>query len=173
VTPPGHEALIAESGVSPTSFRRCVAEMKRAGWLTGKQPRYIYEDQRTGDTRYGSLRVVYTLTKKFFEALGLDRRLKVERDKAVIRAGERRRIYALGLLEARDAGEKARRAVVREQDAAARARGSAAKAAADEIDARENAARQLIGLKLRLRQAHPDWGADRIDREARALLERL
>jgi hypothetical protein len=112
VTPPGHEALIAECGVSPTSFRRCIAEMKRAGWLTAKQPRYLYESGETGETCYGALRVIYTLTAKFFKALQLDKRLKVERDKASERAGERRRIYAAGLLEARHKAGAARSALL-------------------------------------------------------------
>lgn len=160
VTPPGHEKLAELTGLSLTRLRRALREGIRAGYWTATQPRLRYRNA-AGDWAYAAFRVVYRLAERFFARLGLGRRLAKERIKAAERLRDRRRIYALALLGARDARLKTRRGSRDHSGPTARQ------------DDAENAARLLADLKLRLRQRYPDWPAERVAAEASRALRRL
>lgn len=154
VTPPGHVKLAEETGLSLTRLRRALRDGVRAGYWTRTQPKVKYTNAE-GSQAWAAFRVIYRLTDRFFARLGLGRRLERERKAAAERAGERRRIYALALLEARDRV----RSFVRKHE----------KAPPPTVDAGENRARLLIEIKLRLRARWPDWPPERIAAEAERL----
>lgn len=156
VNPPGQLALAAETGLSLTRLRRAIRDGVTAGYWTRTQPRlkYITAD---GEAAWSSYRVIYRFTDRFFHRLGLAKRLTRERQRAAERCGQRRRIYALALLEARARFRKVR---------------GAPRQAAQSTDAAENEARLMAELRLRLRARWPDWPVERIDGEA-ARLRRL
>jgi hypothetical protein len=157
VTPPGHDRLAEETGLSLTRLRRAIAEGVRAGWWTASQPRLRYRGA-DGEWAYAAFRVIYRLSEKFFRVLGLGPKLQRERVKASERLGQRRRIYALALLAARDSFRTLRRGL----DLARRT----------DIDAAENRGRLLTELRLRLRQQYPGWPPERIEAEAQRLAGR-
>lgn len=156
VTPPGQVKLAAETGLSLTRLRRALRDGIRAGYWTRTQPRLKYTNQE-GLPAWAAFRVIYKLTDKFFARLGLGKRLDRERKAAAERAGQRRRIFALALLEARDRLRAFRR------------RKDGPQAPPASTDDAENRARFLIELKLRLRAKWPDWPAERVAAEAERL----
>jgi hypothetical protein len=152
VNPPGHEVLLRETGLSRTRMCRAIRDGKRAGYWTAHQPRLEYTNAE-GAKAYAAFRVIYRLTDRFFERLGLGRRLKVERDRASERARARRaRIFPGPLLRGREAMRRLR----------ARPRAGAPPGA--EVDQR-----RANEIMMRLRHQHPDWDAERIRAEARRL----
>lgn len=153
VTPPGQIRLTEETGISMSRLRRAIRDGVRAGYWTRHQPRLRYSRQ-DGAYAYCAFRTIYRLTDRFFVRLGLGKRLVKERQRAAERAGGRRRIYALALLEARDQLRKRSRAVAR---------------APRSVDDAENDARLLNSLRLRLRMQYPGWPPERIDAEAKRL----
>lgn len=141
----GEHGLAALAGVTLSRLRRALGELRRMGWITSSQ-RVVEYTNAAGARAYYACRVVYVLTPKFFEALGIDRKVAKERKRASDRCGERRRIYAGALLS----------------------RG--ARGAAHTFDAAANDARRMGELELKIRQRYPAWSRDRVRAEARRRL---
>jgi hypothetical protein len=183
VTPPGHEELARLTGLTLTRLRRAIRDMVRAGYLRGprrgsklnRQPVTEYTNAK-GERAYCAHRVVYVLTDKFFERLGLGPRMARERTLAVARRAAHRRIYAGALLEGRELAKGLRHGSREKRFPGApgtptRAVGApAGPAPLVSVDAAENAARLVAGLKLRLRERHPDWGAARLEAETERIV---
>lgn len=185
--------LISETGLSPTRFRRYLALGKRAGYWKAYQHRERYWNADTGEWAFSACRVVYRILPKLLRRLGLISRWRRDARQIYRQRAERaRRIYPGPVMRAAadrrrlqpgtprgtplelgaDAtqGEETRRGS--SPSARRRRDRDAAADQAAQLERLENFERTLIPVKLGLRQKHPDWGADRIDREARALLGR-
>lgn len=135
----GEHGYVAESGLSLTRFRRGLREYLALGWVTWSQ-RVVEYRNKLGDRCYYACRAVYTLTAKFWKAIGLDKKIARERRKASAQQGHRTRVYA----------------VVRPHT----------RRAARTIDQAENDARNRASAELELRRQHPGWPADRVRAEA-------
>jgi hypothetical protein len=135
----GEHGLAAESGLSLTRFRRALGEYLRLEWVTWSQ-RVVEYRNKAGERCFYACRSVYTLTAKFWKAIGLDRKIARERRQASALQGHRPRIYA----------------VVRPHT----------RRAARTIDQAENDARNRASAELELRRQHPGWPADRVRAEA-------
>lgn len=176
--------LCVETGLSITRLRRAIRDGRLAGYWDGpgrgskiRQPVTEYVNA-AGAKAYCAHRVVYRLTDKFFQRLGLAKRMERERKHAVERRAERRRrIYAGALLEGREFARAMRagsRETRRHGDAGAPTRGVSEPSRGTppaSADAADNAARMLSVVKLGLRRKHPDWGAARLEAEAGRLLK--
>jgi len=187
--------FISETGLSPTQFRRYVALGKRADYWKAYQHRDRYWSDVTGEWTYAACRVVYRILPKLLRRLGLVSRWR--RDARAIyrqRTERQRRIYPEPLMR----GIERRRRVQpgrpgdprgvplelgadvdqapgprAERAPAGRRRRRDADPAAEraaQLERLESHERTLVAVKLGLHQKHPDWGPERIDREARALL---
>lgn len=188
VTPPGQHVIKAdgsesglsvETGLPLTRLRRALRDLRRAGYITGpgrgsnvKQPVMQYTNA-AGERAYCAFRVIYTFTVKFFERLGMDRRLERQRTMASERRRARARVYAGALLDGRDAARGMRtgsRETRRRDDAGAPTRALATRRPPAALTDADHAT--LLTVKLGLRRKHPDWGPERLDAEAKRLLGR-
>ncbi len=154
VSPPGHAELAVETNLTLTRMRRAIRDGRRAGWWTAHQPRLKYTNDK-GESAHCAFRVIYRLTDRFFDRLGLSRRLKRERDQASHRATARRqRIHPGPLLAARDGFRSLLAPRPRPRPT---------------VDDKENEARLMNALMVRLSLKHPGWDPERVRAEARRL----
>lgn len=192
VTAPGQQGpkgreleggLVRETGLSITRVRRAISTAVRAGWLRG--PRRGSKDNRqpvteytnaAGDRAWAAHRVVYVFTAMFFRAVGIQtHKLERERAFAVKRRDERRgRLYPAALLAGRELvrgmghGSREKRPYGVAGGPTPGVSKSAGPSGALAVDDAENEARLVATYKIRLRERHPDWGAARLEAEARA-----
>jgi hypothetical protein len=110
------EATIeTETGLSRDRVVRALADLRDAGYMDSHQPKKSYEDEITGDTRWRGYAAVYTISKKFFERLGIDLEWLDEERKA---AGVRENTSPEPLVDVRL--QRERRRIIRTQARAAR-----------------------------------------------------
>lgn len=179
VNPPGQAKLCEETGLSITRLRRAIKDLRLAGYILGPSKGRTENRQRRieyvrpdGSKGWSSCRVVYVLTRKFFERLDLSRRLEKEQadayrraragrpsSGALLAAREHRRGWKAGSREARPLGSPG---------APTPAVATTASQAAPPLT--EERARHLMAIQLAIRGAHPEWDPDRVRSEA---LERL
>jgi hypothetical protein len=167
--------LISETGMTPTRFRRYVALGKRAGYWKAYQHRERYWNAESGEWAFSACRVVYRILPALLRRLGLISRWR--RDARMIyrqRTERQRRIYPGPVMgaaaERRQLQPGTPRGTPLELGTRRQRTRDVAGDQAAQLERLEAFERTLIPVKLGLRQKHPDWGADRIDRAARALL---
>ena len=178
VNPPGQAKLCEETGLSITRLRRAIKDLRLAGYILGpakgrkenrqRRIEYVGTDGKKG---WSACRVVYVLTRKFFERLDLARRLEKEQADAYQRARAGRPSSG-ALLAAREhrRGWKAGSRETRPRGAPGAPTPAVARPTSHAGPMAEDTARNLIGVQLAIRGAHPDWDPDRVRAKA---LERL
>jgi hypothetical protein len=179
VNPPGQAKLCEETGLSITRLRRAIKDLRLAGYILGpakgkkeNRQRRIEYTRPDGTKGWSSCRVVYVLTRKFFERLELSKRLEKEQadayqraragrpsSGALLAAREHRRGWKAGSRETRPLGSPG-----------TPTRAVAGTTGQTDPPPTEERARQLMAIQLAIRGAHPEWDPDRVRAEA---LERL
>ena len=106
-----YATLESETGLTRTRLFEALRDGESAGYWSSHQPRKRWEDDLTGEDRWRGFPSVRTLSKKFFERLGIDLEwLEEERKKASERE---RQPEPAPLVDVRLA--RARQRVIREQ----------------------------------------------------------
>jgi hypothetical protein len=156
---PGEEQFVREAGVSPTQWRRGLADMRDGGYVTSHQPRTRYLNAE-GEEAYCAHFTIHCISEKFFDDLGLTDRLKKERGyRSAAIARRPKRVHPGPLLRGqRDL--RLRKRPMRNRDRDSRLPPAASP------DAAANDNRRRNEIMLTLRQKHPEWPSDRIREEA-------
>ena len=83
------KTIVAESGLGQRRCERAINQLKMAGFITVKQPRY-----KNPEGKYFGLRAIRVIAKEFFDWLGLGPMLEKERARAS--AALRRKAHSMG-----------------------------------------------------------------------------
>jgi hypothetical protein len=138
-----------------------------------RQPVTAYTNAQ-GERAWCAHRVVYVVTAKLFERVGLGPRLERERAAAAGRRAARgERIYAGALLRGREGLRAVARAMGGKRNHAhggpLPGHASALPQTPDQV---ASDAQLVQRVMLGLRQKHPEWGRERLEAEALALCRR-